>query len=485
MASTTIRPSSSAVNRLSRSFSANTIGSLVHVPARGLEPYPPDPVHEHRAEQPQDHRLGVDAHDLLAVDVERDDQHREVAGGDAGAAQERPVGDRVAAPRRALPPGEGEVGELGDALGQRQAEEDEHGEGEQPEGPFGTDREGAGDHAQRVQGGEHDDVEHGLALERERVQQRQREVGGQSRLEQRRQERGEQHGGAREHADDRRPAPDRDPPARQRPAALGRVAPIGLQVEHVVDDVGRRGEQAHGEEGEQHRHRRPRIAQALIEQEGHRDQRVLGPLVHAHQVHVVAQAGPLVVDDMGEVDRLLVGDAAGGGHRDRLARGRPDLQIVLVVADVVEAALPEASDQPVALALRREVDVRARAVHLVEQSRAGGDDVGQGLMGARHQHDRTLTALALDQFDHLGAVGQLDLGEIDPRGDLGLQPRPAVEQPQRRAQRLQRPLAQQRQEALEQQVGADQRAVEVDAQRHRSVDGIFHRKSGGWKARVV
>ena len=70
-------------------------------------------------------------------------------------------------------------------------------------------------------------------------------------------------------------------PGRDGPMRLQRMAPILLSIEHVVDEVDRRGERAEHAEGDDRLQHRAVIVEPLGEHQGRKDEEVLRPLTRA------------------------------------------------------------------------------------------------------------------------------------------------------------------------------------------------------------
>ncbi len=83
----------------------------------------------------------------------------------------------------------------------------------------------------------------------------------------------------------------------------------------------------------------------------------------------------------------------------------------------------------------------------------------------RHQHqDAPRRALGAEEFEEGSVIRQRRHVERDARRDLALQMGTPAQQPCGDAQRLTRPRFHEPQEALDEGVAADQRAVEIDAE---------------------
>ena len=119
---------------------------------------------------------------------------------------------------------------------------------------------------------------------------------------------------------------------RDRSLALARVDPVGLDVDHVVDEVHRPGEKAEGDEGDQGLPPDRRVEELAGSQRCGRHQEVLGPLPWAHrtqhgQDHAPESRAPpcrryaACRDGEGEGARLrALGQLDGGVHQHRQPR---------------------------------------------------------------------------------------------------------------------------------------------------------------------
>jgi hypothetical protein len=249
--------------------------------------------------------------------------------------------------------------------------------------------------------------------------------------------------------------------------ALAVVLAVGFQVQHVVEQVDRRSAQAEGHEGQQGLAERGHIGHAVRRQQGHHDQAVLGPLVHAQGLgHHLDAAGQGLhhVFHRGHFGRSRLQAGTGVDH-DGAARVRPHTQVHRVVAHVIEALLTEALDQFCGLVAARQVGLAIAGQHAVEEAHMVGHGLRQAVIRGRAEPE--LAACGLLRFQ----PGQQGLGvrqgraiELHTAGDLGLQLRLATQQPQRQQEEVERVGFDQQEEGFQQQVAVDQRAVEVDAQ---------------------
>ncbi len=216
------------------------------------------------------------------VDVEREHQHRHEAAGHAHGAQRGQVAWLVAAAGRGRVVGLHGFFQLGATLHQRQAQEQEDGDGQQPVGQVHVAGQCPRADAQRVQRGQQQHVEQRDALPAQRVAQRERGVDQQRGSEgaaypDGQREGDEDHGGADGHR-----GRDAHGARRQRPQALEAVRAVVGQVQQVVDEVGGRGAEPEGDEGDEQGEPQRR-ARGVRRQQGHEQQAVLGPLLEANR----------------------------------------------------------------------------------------------------------------------------------------------------------------------------------------------------------
>ncbi|ETN86852.1 hypothetical protein NECAME_16085 [Necator americanus] len=109
---------------------------------------------------------------IAVLDIHGEHKHGEIAGRRAQRRDERQVAREVSAAARFGEPASLHRIELGIALHERKAQEDEHREREQPEREVTADGGGSGDDASGIEHRQHDDIHHHLALEVHRVTKR-------------------------------------------------------------------------------------------------------------------------------------------------------------------------------------------------------------------------------------------------------------------------------------------------------------------------
>ena len=163
---------------------------------------------------------------------------------------------------------------------------------------------------------------------------------------------------------------------------------------------------------------------------------------------------------------VVVADHDGG------VRIAPDREVGAAVARVVEAARAEARDQRLALALALQVVVGIGAERAREQAQVRGDGFHVAAMAGADQPElATLRVLGAQPVEHRLVVGQG--GRIDraARGDLALDAGAAGCEPADHARQRQRVADQVAGQQFREQVGAQQRVVEVDDERFHGPGG--------------
>jgi len=206
-----------------------------------------------------------------------------------------------------------EVGQLGVALGQGHAERAQAAHQQEPAGRRHVRGGGSAQHAEQEAGRHEQQLEHRDVLELPRVTERQGQVGGHRRGEQRfgdEQARGQADQGA-EHAEHDR-VPLRQLAGGDRPAALARVAAVTFGVGNVVDEVHRDRGEAEGGRGDQGVEQPVTPAERRAGQRRGENEQVLRPLPGPggaqHRHHPAAAAG--------RRGQAHLGGARVGGHRE-------------------------------------------------------------------------------------------------------------------------------------------------------------------------
>ena len=168
-------------------------------------------------------------------------------------------------------------------------------------------------------------------------------------------------------------------------------------------------------------------------------------------------------------------EAAGGSDHIGPPRGGPDGEIGMAVADVIEPALAIALDQCRRLCMAGEIAIAIGRQHVVEHAEVHGHRLSMCLVRRRGQdHRPALGACAADQRHHLVPERQMlgverRLGG-DPRLEIGL----AAKQPADQHYDHPRSLLEDAQYCLVQQIGPQQGAVAIDAQRNEPARHLRH-----------
>jgi hypothetical protein len=153
-----------------------------------------------------------------------------------------------------------------------------------------------------------------------------------------------------------------------------------------------------------------------------------------------------------------------------LARAGPSLDVGRPVANIVEALFAEPLDQRRRLGLARHVDRRIGRDHAGDRAQPLRQRLDPAAVRSRRQPDLAPFYLRRpDEGDRFVAKRD-QLGIMrDPVGEARLEIRLAGRKPQRQPPRLQRMPGEELQGTLVQQVGANERAVDIDDQWHRAV----------------
>ena len=152
------------------------------------------------------------------------------------------------------------------------------------------------------------------------------------------------------------------------------MPPVVGQVPEVVQEVGGRGDEPERQKAEHRGGPGGRIGALSAEDQGHEDERVLGPLVQAHRLEQILEAegrsgehGDRLADRPGR--RL---DLAPGPDQDRARGDAPDRKIGRAVACVVEA-VREQVGQRLRLDGALQVDAAVRTDDAVHEAEARRD----------------------------------------------------------------------------------------------------------------
>jgi hypothetical protein len=238
---------------------------------------------------------------------------RDHAGADRDLAQPQRRGPVPAHDRPVLDGLGAEVGQLGVALGQGDAERAQAAHQQEPAGRRHLGGGGAAQHAEQETGRHEQQLEHRDVLELPRVEKRQAQVGGHRRGEQRLgdEQADSQPDQRAEHAEHDRVLL-RQRAGGHRPVPLARVEAVALGVGHVVDEIHRDRGEAEGGRGRQGVDQPVTPAERRAGQRRGEDEQVLRPLPGpggAQHRHRPAGAA-------GRRGQGHVGGAGFGGHRE-------------------------------------------------------------------------------------------------------------------------------------------------------------------------
>jgi hypothetical protein len=261
------------------------------------------------------------------------------------------------------------------------------------------------------------------------------------------------------------PNAHRQEPAGEGPVALGRMAAVQRQVEAVVEDVDGRRRRAEGDEGEQAGQHHAGVEIFVRQNDRHGDQAVLQPLVHAQHLQDGLEGRLGRFDQLAAMLGLPARRAAVRRHHGRLARRVEDFEVVPAVAIIVEAGIAIGGDKGGALAVRSQVFRPVRRQHGIEDAEMRGDLLGKLARRAGGQDELAAGGMrGLQTLHHLLAIGQRGRIDVDAPGYLQLQRRRPPGEPERHQEQVERILAQEQEQPLPQQIGRDQRPIEINRQ---------------------
>ena len=163
--------------------------------------------------------------------------------------------------------------------------------------------------------------------------------------------------------------------------------------------------------------------------------------------------------------------------RDHPARRVPHRKVLGTVADIIEAALAERSDQRVGLAGTAQIDHPVGGENAREPPPICRQRFDVAALGGRCEIDRASGVLSrANPIDHFGPERE-GLGMTIHRiGQPGLEHGLATSQPDQRLPGLERMMGNEAERRFVQQVGADQRAIDIDDQ--RQVTSLRFRRCG-------
>jgi hypothetical protein len=269
--------------------------------------------------------------------------------------------------------------------------------------------------------------------------------------------------------------------------ALVGMPPVGLEVHKVVDDVDRGCGEAKREEGGQGGGARAGVTQQVRGQHRHEHQQVLHPLVGPHRAQQPPASRGRRIE--GAPDLATFGGARPQArarvHDDGAPCRRPNRQVRRVVACIVEAAFAEACHQRVALGACLQVVARGTAQHFIEQVEMGRRGLRERGVARGRENDAAAPCLFAAQPRQEGFVpGEGVARERDAIGDRLLERGLAAQQPEGQRKRGPGCLCEEGNEAFQQQVGGEQRAVEIDGERGLAGGVVWCRGFGSGRGQV-
>ena len=209
------------------------------------------------------------------------------------------------------------------------------------------------------------------------------------------------------------------------------------------------------------------------------DQEVLRPLVGAERPHRRPQA-IRAREDLDHLGRSARGaeDAVGRIDHDRTVRGSPDVEIGTGVPGVVEAAGAEPLHQHLGLAVARQVGGPVAREHLREDPDVVGDRRDHLHVGGGGEDDPPAgRPLRSEVGEQLLTIRQRLGTDAHPPRDHPLESRLSPQEPERHDEQRPGPLPHETDDRLPQQIGRQQRAVEIDAEHARGAP-LWHARSG-------
>ena len=244
------------------------------------------------------------------------------------------------------------------------------------------------------------------------------------------------------------------------------MASIGADVDQVVQEIGCGCRRRKGEEPDQDEDQRCRVERVRGERR-HEQQRVLGILMDAQRLHPGARRRPLPGDCLVRHAELANAPAQTAARIDRIgdAGVPPHLQVRGGVADIVEIAGPERIHQHARLVRTGKVMVRRGGEHPVEQAEMTRHRLDLPLVAGAREIDLAPLCLRLgDQCQHGLIVREFRAIEVLPVGQEILERRLAAAQRLGEFHGSGQLRADMGEGGLDQQVRADQCAVEIHDQ---------------------
>ena len=262
--------------------------------------------------------------------------------------------------------------------------------------------------------------------------------------------------------------------------AFARVPAVVGEIEQIVEQVASRRA---GRQGREHpRRHQVQPGLGLVRgDEGHEHQRILDPLVRAQGPEAVERTAAGSGEKPGVFVQRPYRPRETGREvdTDGVPRMFPHRQVAPLVADVIEPALAEVFDQSGGLGLAGQIGAPVRGEAACRPNGLGERSDRQ-LVGGGSQPDLASRGPGGgDLLEHGRVQHQRRRRQRHPAGDPAFERGASAGQPEGQGEQGERGGGDQPGRALDQQIAADQRAVDVHDQRRR--DGILRDGPGtGW-----
>lgn len=433
----------------------------------GDEPDAADPEQEEGADEEQEERALVKQFHFETVGVEGDDEDGKVAAGRAQAGHQGQVGGPISAAAdfaAVLLPGGFEFDET---LDEGEAEEDEHGEDEEPDGMGDAGGAVSGDEADGVEAGEEEDIDEDLLFEPPGVEGVDDDVGREGGTERPGEGKGEKGTEGRENGRDRQPGLEGQGAGGEGAKAFAGVMPVGIGIEDVIEDVAGRGAEAEGGEAEDDVAEVVPVGDLVRSDEGDEEDQVFEPLMGPNDAEPGLPHGLRGGEDVTNGGALPrpVNDGGAAIDGDGTARLFPDGEVDVAIAGVIKAARAEERDEMPGLISTAEVEVAVAAHDFVEEAGLLGELFRQVLVGGGYQDDPPARFDFCPQEVPKGFVdGEIRHLQVTARGQLGFEEGTPPQPPKENGEQVEGVSPHDLHHRLPQQVGLDGGAVKIDAE---------------------
>src|SRR5215831_13588324 len=164
---------------------------------------------------------------------------------------------------------------------------------------------------------------------------------------------------------------------------------------------------------------------------GHEHQKILQPMLRSQGTDVFREACPLICKRAFVVRALLF----NGSQQSRawidhngLPRRGPHREIARLIAGIVEAVLPELTDETRSLTFSGEIGVPIAGQDQIEELEVIGNLAGETLIAGGRENDRSpLAVFGAEVLEKRGAVGKERRVDVDAPGNLMLQVCPPLQ----------------------------------------------------------